>query len=105
MARREQGEGVETGRSEGGCSVTRYDLTRRAAILVEMIKALHRAQSWCGETHIQKATYLLQSAGDVDMSYEFVLYKHGPYSFDLATDIASLRSANVVEFVFPLAGY
>jgi uncharacterized protein YwgA len=70
-----------------------------------MIKALHRANSWCGETHIQKAIYLLQSAGEVDLGYGFVLYKHGPYSFDLATDIASLRSANVIEFAFPVQGY
>jgi len=82
-----------------------YDLTHRAAILAEMIKALHQANSWCGETHIQKAIYLSQSVGEMDLGYEFVLYKHGPYSFDLAADIASLRGANIIELVFPLHGY
>jgi len=41
----------------------------------------------------------------VDLEYEFVLYKHGPYSFDLATDIASLKGAHIVEFVIPVQGY
>ena len=85
--------------------MTHYDLTQRAAVVAEMIKALREVGSWCGETHIQKAIYLLQSAAHVDLGYEFVLYKHGPYSFDLATDLASLKSANVVEFVVPLEGY
>ena len=85
--------------------MSRYDLTHRAAIVAELIKALHQANSWCGETHIQKAVYLLQNFGKINMGYEFVLYKHGPYSFDLATDMASLRGANIVEFVFPVRGY
>jgi len=85
--------------------VSRYDLIHRAAVVAEMIKALHQARSWCGETHIQKAIYLLQSAAGVSLGYEFVLYKHGPYSFDLATDIASLRSANIAVFVIPIHGY
>lgn len=85
--------------------MTTHDLSERAAILAAMVTALHNVGSWCGETHIQKSIYLLQSAGDVDLGYEFVLYKHGPYSFDLATDIASLRSGNIVEFVVPIQGY
>lgn len=85
--------------------MSRYDLTHRAMILAELIKALHRANSWCGETHIQKAVFLLQNFGNSGLDYDFVLYKHGPYSFDLAADIASLRGANLVEFVFRLDGY
>lgn len=85
--------------------MTTHDFGERAAVLAAMITALHSAGSWCGETHIQKSIYLLQNAGDVDLGYEFVLYKHGPYSFDLATDIATLRSNNIVEFVVPIQGY
>ena len=85
--------------------MTTLDFNHRAAVLAAMVKALHDIGSWCGETHIQKSIYLLQSAGEVDLGYDFVLYKHGPYSFDLATDIASLRSSNIVEFVVPIQGY
>ena len=104
MEKHQQEQALET-RTDGGRSVSRYDLSHRAAVVAEMVKALHQAHSWCGETHIQKAIYLLQSAAGVDLGYEFVLYKHGPYSFDLATDIASLKGAHVVEFVIPIQGY
>jgi len=70
-----------------------------------MIKSLGAVNSWCGETHIQKAIYLLQSIGRIDLEYEFVLYKHGPFAFDLATDIASMRSSHIFEFVFIVPGY
>jgi hypothetical protein len=103
MAGLQQNQAVKVG--SGGACVSKYDLGQRAAVLAEMIRALHRAHSWCGETHIQKAVYLLQSAAGVDLGYEFVLYKHGPYSYELATDIASLRSAHIVEFVIPISGY
>ncbi len=85
--------------------MSNHDLIHRAAVVAETIKALKEAGSWCGETHVQKATYLLQHAAGVDLGYDFVIYKHGPYSFDLATDLATLKSAHVVEFVVPVQGY
>jgi hypothetical protein len=85
--------------------MTRHNLNLRAAAIAELIEALQRSQSWCGETHIQKAAYLLQALTRVDLGYEFVLYKHGPYSFDLATDIATMRAAKLIDFTFRAAGY
>jgi uncharacterized protein YwgA len=85
--------------------MSQFDLNRRATVLAELIKALHAANSWCGETHIQKAVFLLQNFGQRGLDYDFVLYKHGPYSFDLAADIASLRGANLLEFAFRVDGY
>jgi hypothetical protein len=48
--------------------------------------------SWAGETHLQKATYILQAAKSVPLGFEFILYKHGPFSFDLRDELTSLRA-------------
>ena len=60
---------------------------RRAAIsrLVEVMRAIG---SWAGETHVQKCVYFMQGLLEVKMEYDFVLYKHGPYSFDLHNELA-----------------
>ena len=82
-----------------------YDLADRMTVVAHIIELLHKNGSWCGEIHIQKAVYLLQHACHVPLGYEYVLYKHGPYSFDLSGELGSMRGANFVELVFPLRGY
>ena len=67
------------------------DRLSRAAILTRLASELRAAGSWCGETHIQKAVYLLQALLGVPTDFRFVLYKHGPYSFDLADELTGLR--------------
>jgi uncharacterized protein YwgA len=59
------------------------DRLRRAAILTRLIEQLRNGGSWCGETHVQKATFFLQELLNVPLSLDFILYKHGPFSFDL----------------------
>ncbi|NLE38975.1 MAG: hypothetical protein GX621_13205 [Pirellulaceae bacterium] len=63
----------------------------RAAIVVCLAGKLREAGSWCGETHIQKAFYILQDLLDVPAEFEFILYKHGPFSFELSDELTSLR--------------
>ncbi len=70
---------------------------QRAAILLSLIEKLRVAGSWCGETHIQKATYFLQSLANVPLGYEFILYKHGPFSFDLGNEIARMLADDLVQ--------
>jgi uncharacterized protein YwgA len=65
---------------------------RRAAVLTELARQLRRHGSWCGETHLQKATYVLQELMEVPLEFEFTLYKHGPFSFDLRDELTSLRA-------------
>jgi len=57
---------------------------------------LREQGSWCGETHLQKAMYLLQEIALVPTAYSFILYKHGPFSFDLRDDITALRADGVL---------
>lgn len=69
----------------------------RATIITSLIAKLREAKSWCGETHIQKAVYLLEELLDVPIDYRFVLYKHGPFSFDLSYELTSFRADDLVE--------
>lgn len=62
------------------------------ALLAALMKRLQQSGSWCGETHIQKAVYLAQELLKVPFGYDFRLYKHGPYSFDLRDELASMRA-------------
>ncbi len=64
---------------------------KKAVILAELAQRMSEYGSWCGETHIQKAAFCLQELLRVPMGYRFVLYKHGPFSFDLRDEITEFR--------------
>jgi hypothetical protein len=51
----------------------------RYALILDLIKKLRAKGSWCGETHIQKAAFIIQHISKSRMGYKFVIYKHGPY--------------------------
>ena len=70
---------------------------QRAAVLVRLVNRLREQGSWCGETHIQKATYFLQELLGTPTGLEFILYKHGPFSFDLRDELTSLRADGILE--------
>jgi uncharacterized protein YwgA len=73
---------------------------KRQAILAELAARLRRAGSWCGETHIQKAVYLSQELLGVRTGFEFVLYKHGPFSFDLRDALGQMRSEGMLSLEY-----
>lgn len=73
------------------------DRLRRAALLTRLIERLRRKGSWCGETHVQKATLFLQDLMRVPLGFDFILYKHGPFSFDLRDELTSLRADALVK--------
>lgn len=70
---------------------------KRSAIVISLIEHLREKGSWCGETHIQKTTYFLQELLKVPMGFEFILYKHGPYSFDLSDELMAMRADMLVK--------
>jgi uncharacterized protein YwgA len=65
---------------------------QKDVVLLSFIDLLREKGSWCGETHVQKGTYFLQELLQVPLEFEFIFYKHGPYSFDLNDEITSLRA-------------
>ena len=71
---------------------------KRSALLTRLVQRLREAGSWGGETHVQKATFFLQDLMKVPLDFDFILYKHGPYSFDLHDEIAALRGDGLLTF-------
>lgn len=72
----------------------------RDAIILTLVEELSRRGSWCGETHVQKAMYFLQEMVDVPTGFEFILYKHGPFSFDLRDELTAMRADRMVDLKF-----
>ena len=70
---------------------------KRSAIILSLIESLLEENSWCGETHIQKTTYFLQELLKVPLGFEFILYKHGPFSFDLSDELMAMRADMMVQ--------
>ncbi len=78
---------------------------QKAALLVDLASELLKRGSWCGETHLQKAGFLLQELFGVDTGFEFILYKHGPFSFDLRDALTEMVADGLLENVLRIPGY
>jgi hypothetical protein len=46
---------------------------------------------------VQKAAYLAQQLMHAPFQYNFRLYRHGPYSFDLTDELASMRADDALQ--------
>jgi len=64
------------------------------SLLVSLVEKMKNGGSWCGETHVQKCVYFLQQLLKVPMEFNCIMYKHGPYSFDLNDELAFLRGVS-----------
>lgn len=71
--------------------------SERAALVAELLDRMHKRGSWSGATHLQKSLFYLQTALKVPLNYNFTLYKHGPYSFDLRDDLTEMQVMGVLE--------
>jgi len=72
---------------------------RRYAIVISVVENLNRLGSWCGETHIQKTIYFLKKLFPDVIDYPFILYKYGPFSFDLHDDIGIMVADRYLKTV------
>jgi len=66
---------------------------------------MRKRGNWCGETHIQKAMFFLQEMMGVDANFEFILYRHGPFSFDLRDELAAMQADDLLELAVRQQGY
>ena len=66
------------------------------AVIARLIKDLRENEGWAGETHIQKTLFFLQELLEVPIDYDFVLYKHGPYDFDLHDDLGMMLTNSIL---------
>lgn len=93
MAEEESSRHHQT-RSRGGDDMNRV---QRAAVLTELVEELRIRGSWCGEAHLQKAVYFLQELLQVNTGFHFMLYRYGPFSFDLRDELTSLRADELLR--------
>ena len=77
----------------------------RAAVILQLADALNKASDWCGATHLQKTTYFLQELTRVELEYDFILYKHGPFSFDLRDEITEMVTYDLMQVKLNPAPY
>jgi len=69
----------------------------KSATILSLVAYLRENESWTGETHVQKAVFFLDKKCNVPTSFNFILYKHGPYSFDLHETLATLFATCLLE--------
>lgn len=62
------------------------------ALILAVVEGLRQQGSWTGKTHVQKALFLLDASGVLEVPFPFVLYKHGPYSFDAEDELEQMKS-------------
>jgi hypothetical protein len=72
---------------------------QREAIVAAIDQRLAERGSWCGETHLQKAVYFLQTLLGVPTGFSYILYKFGPFSRELRTELGSMRADGFLELV------
>jgi uncharacterized protein YwgA len=77
----------------------------RESLLTMLVEALNQRGSWSGNTHIQKSAFFLQDLGETPLDYDFVIYRYGPFSFELRDDINDMRVINILDRYLVPAGY
>ena len=71
------------------------------AVVVGLAKRLAENGSWTGETHLQKAAYLLSELSVIDFDFDFILYKHGPFSFELRDELGTMQAEGLLDSYLP----
>lgn len=79
--------------------------TQKLVLLTRLIGELQARGSWVGETHIQKAVYMLQELTGLRLGYPFVLYKHGPFSLELREELNDMRARGLLDLTPKPAPY
>ena len=73
------------------------DRFRKATLITLQIQLLADQDIKCSKRRIQKLIYYLQELMNVPMGFNFILYKHAPYSFDLNYELTGLRADGVIR--------
>jgi hypothetical protein len=70
---------------------------RKPALVLAVIRGLLAHGSWTGKTHVQKSVFLLKTTSQIDVPFTYMLYKHGPYSFEVESELEQMRSYAAVK--------
>jgi len=75
------------------------DSIDRRALVLALVDSLKSSGSWCGDTHVQKSCYVLQTLLDFPTGFDFILYKHGPFAFDFQEFMHGLRADDLIASI------
>ena len=67
------------------------------ALILAAVEGLRRHGSRAGKTHVQKSLFLSDASGVLKAPFNFVLYKHGPNSFDFETELEQMKSYSALN--------
>jgi hypothetical protein len=70
----------------------------QSCLILNLALALKENGSWAGETHIQKGSYFLDTLLAVPTGVNFILYKHGPFSFDLRELLTDMEALGFIKW-------
>jgi uncharacterized protein YwgA len=70
----------------------------QSCLILDLALALKANGSWAGETHVQKASYFLDSLLNVPTDLNFILYKHGPFSFELRELLTGMEANGFIKW-------
>jgi hypothetical protein len=59
-------------------------------LILETVNGLREKGSWTGKTHVIKTLFLVSCK--IELPFDFLLYKHGPYSFDIDLELEEMKS-------------
>jgi hypothetical protein len=68
------------------------------SLFLQLALSLKANGSWAGETHVQKAGYFLTSLLNIPTGVDFILYKHGPFSFDLREVLTDMEANGFIKW-------
>jgi hypothetical protein len=69
---------------------------RGHAFLLEAIEQFHANGELPKSTHLQKAMFLLRAIDVQQFPFSFILYKHGPFSLDVESELSEMKSYCVI---------
>ncbi len=70
----------------------------QSCLILNLALALKDNGSWAGETHIQKGGYFLSKLLAVPTGVKFILYKHGPFSFELRELLTDMEALGFLKW-------
>lgn len=73
------------------------EASQRWEIISRLVRTMRQEGSWAGETHVQKCIMFLQELLGIQMGYDFILYKFGPFSFELRSDLVQMRARLMLD--------
>ena len=74
-------------------------------LLCKLVERLRSVDSWTGESHVQKAAFVLERLAGLSWPMGFIIYKYGPFSFRLRDQLGEMRAWGYLDLDYELGGY